>query len=99
MKTILATILLLVAVPAMAYIPVKQVDMIKVTTDHQASFEAREDHYKAALTGCTNAELDALEQPVTVHTQSRSIRDGTTIVFKGADGHRVVCDVETISKL
>ena len=94
--------LVLLAVPAFANIPerinTRYVNNIAVMPDYRAYLEARQDDYQAHLSGCTVQELEGLQAPVSVHTQSRSIREGTVFKFTGADGQYVFCKVEQLSK-
>ena len=103
---IIAAVSLLLSMPAMAYIPDKGdvvvsrfVQTVSVHESGDMHLNTQRDTYTTAVSGCELEDLEKLKAPVDVKTNSRSIREGSTLTFIGADGEKITCNVELVSLL
>ena len=77
----------------------KHVHTVAVNTNGDLHVDTRSRDYQGSVGGCDVKDLEALLPPVIIKSKERTLHEGSKLVFNGADGTTIVCDVEMLSKL
>ena len=103
MRVVLLLAAMLLSLPALANEPSsvvsKHVQTVAVNTEGDLRVDTRRRDYVGSVGGCEIADLEALLPPVQIKSKERTLHEGSQLIFSGADGKTIVCDVEMLSQL